>query len=56
MYARNLLNFIQPAIKNGELAIDWQDEVFAQSVLTHDGDSTGHREATRGRGVNAASR
>ena len=38
MYARNLLNFIQPAIKNGELAIDWQDEVFAQSVLTHDGE------------------
>jgi NAD(P) transhydrogenase subunit alpha len=37
MYARNLLNFLQPAIKNGELAIDWQDEVFAQSVLTHDG-------------------
>jgi NAD(P) transhydrogenase subunit alpha len=38
MYARNLLNFIQPAIKDGELAIDWQDEVFAQSVLTHDGE------------------
>jgi NAD(P) transhydrogenase subunit alpha len=38
MYSRNLLNFIQPAIKNGELAIDWQDEVFAQSVLTHDGE------------------
>jgi NAD(P) transhydrogenase subunit alpha len=37
MYARNLLNFLQPAIKNGELVIDWQDEVFAQSVLTHDG-------------------
>jgi proton-translocating NAD(P)+ transhydrogenase subunit alpha len=37
MYARNLLNFLQPAIKNGELAIDWQDEVFAQSALTHDG-------------------
>jgi NAD(P) transhydrogenase subunit alpha len=37
MYARNLLNFLQPAIKKGELAIDWQDEVFAQSVLTHDG-------------------
>jgi NAD(P) transhydrogenase subunit alpha len=37
MYARNLLNFLLPAIKNGELAIDWQDEVFAQSVLTHDG-------------------
>jgi NAD(P) transhydrogenase subunit alpha len=37
MYARNLLNFLQPAIKDGELSIDWQDEVFAQSVLTHDG-------------------
>jgi H+-translocating NAD(P) transhydrogenase subunit alpha len=37
MYARNLLNFLAPAIKKGELAIDWQDEVFAQSVLTHDG-------------------
>ncbi len=37
MYARNLLNFLTPAIKKGELAIDWQDEVFAQSVLTHDG-------------------
>lgn len=37
MYARNLLNFLQPAIKDGALAIDWQDEVFAQSVLTHDG-------------------
>ena len=37
MYARNLLNFLQPAIKNGTLTIDWQDEVFAQSVLTHDG-------------------
>ncbi len=37
MYARNLLNFLQPAIKNGALAIDWHDEVFAQSALTHDG-------------------
>jgi len=37
MYARNLLNFLAPAIKNGALAIDWQDEVFAQSALTHDG-------------------
>jgi NAD(P) transhydrogenase subunit alpha len=37
MYSRNLLNFLQPAIKGGALAIDWQDEVFAQSVLTHDG-------------------
>jgi NAD(P) transhydrogenase subunit alpha len=37
MYARNLLNFLSPAIKDGSLAIDFDDEVFAQSVLTHDG-------------------
>ena len=38
MYSRNLLNFIRPAIKDGELAIDWEDEVFASSVLTRDGE------------------
>jgi NAD(P) transhydrogenase subunit alpha len=38
MYARNILNFLKPAIaKDGSLAIDWNDEVFAQSALTHDG-------------------
>jgi NAD(P) transhydrogenase subunit alpha len=38
MYARNLYNFLKPAIdKQGNLAIDWQDEVFAQSCLTHAG-------------------
>jgi len=38
MYSRNLLNFLKPALdKSGALAIDWQDEVFAQSCLTHDG-------------------
>jgi H+-translocating NAD(P) transhydrogenase subunit alpha len=38
MYARNLLNFLSPAISDGELHIDWEDEVFAQSVLTHAGE------------------
>lgn len=38
MYARNLFNFISPAIKDGELAIDWEDEVFAAAVLTRDGE------------------
>ena len=38
MYARNLLNFLMPALKQGELAIDWSDEVFAQSCLTHAGE------------------
>ena len=38
MYARNLLNFLKPAIdKSGDLKIDWTDEVFAGAVLTHDG-------------------
>jgi len=37
MYARNLLNFLKPALDKGELKIDWNDEVFAQSCLTHDG-------------------
>jgi NAD(P) transhydrogenase subunit alpha len=38
MYARNLYNFLKPAIDKGSLAIDWQDEVFAASVLTHAGE------------------
>jgi NAD(P) transhydrogenase subunit alpha len=38
MYARNIFNFLKPAIDpTGNLAIDWQDEVFAQSCLTHAG-------------------
>ncbi len=37
MYSRNLLNFLKPALEQGELKIDWNDEVFAQSCLTHDG-------------------
>ncbi|MEX2126511.1 MAG: NAD(P) transhydrogenase subunit alpha [Woeseia sp.] len=38
MYARNLFNFLSPAIRDGELKIDWEDEVFASSVLTRDGE------------------
>jgi NAD(P) transhydrogenase subunit alpha len=37
MYSRNLFNLLKPAITQGELAIDWSDEVFAGAVLTHDG-------------------
>jgi NAD(P) transhydrogenase subunit alpha len=37
MYARNLFNFLKPALAKGELAIDWNDEVFAQSCLTSGG-------------------
>jgi NAD(P) transhydrogenase subunit alpha len=45
MYARNLYNFLKPALVQGALAIDWNDEVFAQSCLTHDG--TVRHEPTR---------
>jgi len=38
MYARNLYNFLRPALAKGELAIDWNDEVFAQSCLTRGGE------------------
>jgi len=37
MYARNLLNFFTPLVKDGKLVIDWQDEVYAKSAVTHDG-------------------
>ena len=29
MYSRNLFNLLKPALVKGELAIDWNDEVFA---------------------------
>lgn len=38
MYARNLFNFLRPALQDGKLTIDWSDEVFAQSCLTHQGE------------------
>jgi len=37
MYAKNLFNFLKPALVKGELSIDWNDEVFAQSCLTRGG-------------------
>jgi H+-translocating NAD(P) transhydrogenase subunit alpha len=37
MYSRNLFNLLKPALAKGDLAIDWNDEVFAGAVLTHDG-------------------
>jgi NAD(P) transhydrogenase subunit alpha len=38
MYAKNLFNFISPFIKDGELALDWEDEVLAGTCLTHAGE------------------
>jgi NAD(P) transhydrogenase subunit alpha len=38
MYARNLFNFLKPAMPKGEFAVDWKDEVFAGAALTHEGE------------------
>lgn len=38
LYARNLLNFLTPQIKNGVLALDWSDQIIRESVLTHNGE------------------
>ncbi|MBN8442528.1 MAG: NAD(P) transhydrogenase subunit alpha [Thauera sp.] len=38
MYAKNLFNFISPFIKDGALALDWEDEVVAGTCLTHAGE------------------
>jgi len=38
MYARNIFNLLKPAVDKGELKIDWTDEVFAQSCVTHAGE------------------
>jgi NAD(P) transhydrogenase subunit alpha len=37
MYAKNLLSFLALMIKDGKLNLDWNDEIVAQSVLTHEG-------------------
>jgi NAD(P) transhydrogenase subunit alpha len=53
MYSRNLYNFLKPALsraagaEQASLTIDWQDEVYAQSCLTHAGAI--RHEATRAR-------
>jgi NAD(P) transhydrogenase subunit alpha len=38
MYAKNLLNFLSPMIRDGKVLPDWDDQVFAESVLTHQGE------------------
>ena len=37
MYARNLHNFLSLSIKDGAIALDWNDDLVAQTCLTHDG-------------------
>ena len=37
LYARNLFNFLNPLIEDGELTLDWEDEILAATVLTRGG-------------------
>lgn len=38
LYARNLLSLVGLMVKDGELSIDWEDEILAGAVLTHAGE------------------
>ena len=37
LYSRNLYNFLSPFIKDGEMNLDWEDEVLSGTVLCRDG-------------------
>lgn len=37
LYARNLVHFITPMVTDGALAIDFEDEIVAESLVTKDG-------------------
>lgn len=38
LYAKNVLNLLKLMIHDGSLALDWSDEVVAQTALTHAGE------------------
>jgi len=38
MYSKNVVNFLTLLIKEGKLAINWDDQIISDSVLTHAGD------------------
>lgn len=50
MYSKNLYNFLVPLINDGELKLDWNDEVVAGSAFTHEGTirNEGVRKALEG--------
>jgi NAD(P) transhydrogenase subunit alpha len=37
LFAKNLLNFITPHVKDGVLEIDYEDEIISESLVTKDG-------------------
>jgi NAD(P) transhydrogenase subunit alpha len=37
MFAKNVLNYLTPMLKDGQLALNWEDEIIASSCATRDG-------------------
>jgi NAD(P) transhydrogenase subunit alpha len=37
MYARNIINFLELFVQEGEVKLDWDDEIISGSVITHEG-------------------
>ena len=48
MYAKNLFNLVSPFIKEGELELNWEDEVIANTALTHAGEIKSERYKNSG--------
>lgn len=38
MYSKNLFNFLSPHIRDGNLSLDWNDEIIKGTVFTHEGE------------------
>ena len=38
MFARNIINFLTPMVKEGEVHLNWEDEILSNSVVTRDGE------------------
>ncbi len=53
MFAKNLFNFTAPMLVDGQLAIDWTDEVIAGTAFVHDGGVV-HAGVARALGMDAA--
>ena len=41
MYARNVYNFLALSLKDGQLTLDWNDELIAKTCLAHAGERRG---------------
>jgi NAD(P) transhydrogenase subunit alpha len=37
MYARNITNLLALIVKDGEMHLDFEDEIVADACITHDG-------------------